>query len=811
MSHEAASDLSHNPLLHEPATVFTKAIPRKVIVSQKQIFWKNLLKRFIRLGASFVLSQALFPGGIYPAGAGFGISSRSLPWLDKLLICIGLFGGVLYVKGIGIAAVSSGALMVGFLINGVYHHQKGSDLSVLVTWIIWSGLDLGLLLVSHMLPSISWNLAFEKVIVLILAFIFQQGLNNLADPLKRSTKLAHTTLGLLTVLIACGTHNLTFDSVKFIEIIPVISLLFAAYLGGGGVGAAMGISLAIALGLSGGGLLTLAVLYGVTGFLGGFLRELGKWGTIGGVCIGLYLVSEPLRLSLVSFPDMMPWSIGMASFIVFPNRYLSQISNYFSNDNSKLPTPEKQQRLREVISNRLNGLAEIFNELATSFNSKEQNQGLLKIDLYSLLDQVCIKNCQHCNGYESCWGENFYSTYREVFDLIALAELYGAVDTSNLKGRLAKSCFQQYKLLETINHLFEKCMTDQSWQSKLDENNNFLAFQLQGIANIINNLAVEIDTDASFKSEIEDNLRCSLNRIGIHTKEVMVVTFREASLEIQIKQAPCNQKRACQYLVAPLIGKLLGENYTVWERNCQLDHGECSYCLTPERNYEVRTSVCKLAKHENESSGDNHILQSLKDGHFVAILSDGMGHGSKAAQESNATVKILEKLLETGIDRDVAVRMVNSFLLLRSPEETFATVDLVLIDLYHPRAEFIKIGAAATYVKRGREVRSIKSTSLPAGILNTVDVERTVLDLEPGDLVILVTDGVVDSKPVDPGKEDWIIRALRQVEVVGPESLGEYLLNLARINQDGAVKDDMTVVVLQLNEREIGKQLVLKG
>jgi len=85
--------------------------------------------------------------------------------------------------------------------------------------------------------------------------------------------------------------------------------------------------------------------------------------------------------------------------------------------------------------------------------------------------------------------------------------------------------------------------------------------------------------------------------------------------------------------------------------------------------------------------------------------------------------------------------------------------------------------------------------------LNSVDLERTVVQLHPGDLIIMVTDGVIDSKIEQVGQEDWMVKSLRQVEVVGPEALGEYLMNLARVNQDGVLKDDMTVIVLQFLEK----------
>ena len=166
-------------------------------------------------------------------------------------------------------------------------------------------------------------------------------------------------------------------------------------------------------------------------------------------------------------------------------------------------------------------------------------------------------------------------------------------------------------------------------QNKLDESKVFLANQLKGVSGIISSLAVEITTDACFKTEIEEKIRQGFNRIGMAVKEVSVVSSNEQGLEIRIKRHHCNQKQECQYLACAMIGKLMDREYTVWERSCYLDNDKCSYCLTPSRYYEIKTTICKLPKSGNEFSGDNHGLHELKDGYFVGILSDGMGHGSK--------------------------------------------------------------------------------------------------------------------------------------------------------------------------------------
>lgn len=762
----------------------------------------RLIKTVFEAGIVFLLSRFALPGAIYPAGIGYCLINRNQKFPARVLLWSGLLAGSLTVRGywesIGLTSVVALYVIFQNLID--HGHKKSSKIATFAIWVF-----LRMALAFLLEPSLNniLRVILELNISLLLAGVFQTGLNFIGNPFKKS-RMAVIALGVILVLSVGGTNQLMIDSVPLTDLAVSLALIFVAYLGGGGVGAAMGVSLGVAVGIGAGGLTALIALYSVTGFLGGFLKNLGKWGTTLGVSLGCYFVMQQLQSEVKIIDQLLPWSLGLGAFIITPKSCLTQISNYFPSETKPVDPVVENNGVREIILSRLNDLASIFTELAKSFNEEHEEQPTMqRMDLYSMLDQVCAKNCQQCNGYETCWGENFYSTYRELFDLLALAELYGEVNTKHLKGRLAKNCFQQFKLLTTVNHLFEKCQSDYYWQCRLDESKTFLANQLQGMAQIINKLAVEVTADPGFRAEIESQLATCLNRVGINIKEASVLGLGEEGVEIRIKQRSCNQKRECQYLMTPLISQLLGEDYSVWERNCQLENGDCYYCLTPVYLYEIRTVVCKLPKDGNEASGDDHALHELKDGHFVAILSDGMGNGSKAAGQSNTTVSILEKLLETGVDRDFAVKMINSILLLRTPEESFATVDLTLINLHTGRSEFIKIGAATTYIKRGRDVWSVKSTSLPAGILNSVDLERTVVQLQPGDLIVMVTDGVVDSKIEQVGKEDWMVRALRQVEVVGPEALGEYLMNLARINQDGILRDDMTVIVLQFMEKGV--------
>jgi stage II sporulation protein E len=750
---------------------------------------------------AYVMSRVMLPEGIHPGAAPFLIvAQRSRKGRNLLMTGAGVLWGILEVYGMNNIVWNGSALLIVSLSRFFFSGIKRTILRELWLFGVWVGLRLLITVIGHPKSGALNNVVFELGVSLILLFLFQIGHHCLTHPFK-ILKRSFLGLSLLIGICLAGTRNLQTGLVDFSEVLIVFVLTIASYIGGGGAGTMMGMLVGLVLGLRDDGLVTGMALYGIVGLFTGIMRDFGKWGLVLGGSAGLYLITRQPQFAWVGLQQYLSWGVGMSAFMLTPQQVWSQISGYFP-EGDKARTVQRQEKLKEIISVRLNGVAKIFQEMAEEFSSATTQNVVAKTDLYTLLEQVSVKNCRHCNGYEVCWGKNFYSTYHEIFDLLASAELYGEVGPEHLKGKLGQRCYQQYKLLSTVNRLFEKFQTEFFWRRKFDMGKNMISGQLYGMSNFINELADEILNDDIFKEGFETSIKYGLNQLGISATEVAAVSFGTAGLEIRLAQKGCKKERECQNLIAPIVSNIIGERYMVWNKHCYQQEGLCRYSLIPEHRYEIRTTVCKLPKNGNEYSGDNHALHQLKDGHFVTILSDGMGHGRKAGEESRITVNLLERLLEHGISRDFAVKMVNSMMALRSPDESFATVDLSLIDLYNARAEFIKIGAASTYIKRGREILAIKSTSLPAGILNTVDVERTVTQLQSGDLVIMVTDGIVDSKPEQNDKEEWLVRALSKVEVVGPEALGEYLLNLARINQDGEPKDDMTVVVLQINKKE---------
>jgi stage II sporulation protein E len=101
-----------------------------------------------------------------------------------------------------------------------------------------------------------------------------------------------------------------------------------------------------------------------------------------------------------------------------------------------------------------------------------------------------------------------------------------------------------------------------------------------------------------------------------------------------------------------------------------------------------------------------------------------MGHGSGAAIDSAMATSLISRLITAGVSFDAALKMVNSAMLVKSGEESLATVDIVAVDLYTGKTEFYKAGAAPTYVHKSGRSGSVESTSLPAGILSSIRLKK---------------------------------------------------------------------------------------
>ena len=205
--------------------------------------------------------------------------------------------------------------------------------------------------------------------------------------------------------------------------------------------------------------------------------------------------------------------------------------------------------------------------------------------------------------------------------------------------------------------------------------------------------------------------------------------------------------------------------------------------------------VAARKKNGETVSGDAGTYFKRADGKLYVLLCDGMGSGPEANRESSLAVRLLEQFLQAGVEARQALVTLSSALALRG-EETggFTTVDLLQVDLFTGEGELLKMGAAPTYWKKGREVRRFTGSSLPAGLAAGAapPPDQFSLRLSPGDCVLMVSDGVCGAED-----DQWVRERLASFQGDSPKELARELIT----HSPQEATDDRTALVIRLERR----------
>ena len=110
------------------------------------------------------------------------------------------------------------------------------------------------------------------------------------------------------------------------------------------------------------------------------------------------------------------------------------------------------------------------------------------------------------------------------------------------------------------------------------------------------------------------------------------------------------------------------------------------------------------------------------------------------------------------------------------------------------KGNFLKAGAASTFIKRDHWVESITSESLAAGLVQQIDFETASRKLYHGDYLIMMTDGVLDALPAQK-EEETMKEIIMDVHEDSPKDFGRGILERVLGYSDYRARDDMTVLV----------------
>lgn len=320
-----------------------------------------------------------------------------------------------------------------------------------------------------------------------------------------------------------------------------------------------------------------------------------------------------------------------------------------------------------------------------------------------------------------------------------------------------------------------------------------LALQLRETAAMLERISGEGRTPGLLDEEQKRRLYSYFKTEGISVGGVLVLEPVPGRLELILR---LSRKRGCITAreLAVDIGEIINRRLKVSGGSRQVvtkEEGE--YIFEEMTDYRLLFGEAGCSRGFSRISGDNYSFISIEGGRSIVSLADGMGCGSEANEYSMRFIELLEQLLEAGFSEEAAVSLINDVFAANDIVGTPVTLDMCSINEYEGRADFWKMGAMPSFIKSRDGVKVVDSSALPAGVIGNSLIDHRSVELNDGDYIIIMSDGVLDALPFYD-KEKRMKEIIEGIEERMPQAIAERILNEVYF-YDEKVADDMTVLV----------------
>ncbi|ETI70706.1 stage II sporulation protein E [Neobacillus vireti] len=655
-----------------------------------------------------------------------------------------------------------------------------------------------LVLYDLMMVGVQASLAF------ILTLIFLQSIPLLTLNKRRQLLKTEEIVCLIIMLasIMTGTIGWQVYDLSLEHIMSRYLVLVFSFIAGATVGSTVGVVTGLIFSLASVSSFYHMSLLAFSGVLGGLMKEGKKIGVSIGLFIATLLIGMYGEGGGSLLKTVLESTAAVFLFLLTPQALTSRLAKYIPGTPEYTAEQQKYMRkMRDVTAQRVSQFSGVFHALSKSFSQMEVIQDDTESDreMDYFMSNVTEKTCQTCFKKEQCWAKNFNTTYAYMEEIIhEMDQNDGAVSTK-LSRDWEKLCTRSKKVYETIGQQLTFFQANQKLKKQVQESRKLVADQLLGVSEVMDSFAKEIQRERENHHKQEEQIIEAMQGFGIHIEQVEIYSLDPGNVDIEMSVPFCNGHGECEKLIAPMLSDILEETIVVNKEECAtFPNGFCHVTFRSSKAFIVETGAAHAAKDGGLVSGDSYSTIELGLGKYAIAISDGMGNGERAHYESNETLKLLQKILQSGIEERTAIKSINSILSLRTTDEIFSTLDLAMIDLKNASAKFLKIGSTPSFIKRGNKIIKIQASNLPIGILQEFEVDVVSEQLKAGDLLVMMSDGVFEGPNHVENYDLWMKRKLLELETDDPQEIADLILEEVIRSKSDIIDDDMTVTVAKI-------------
>lgn len=674
---------------------------------------------------------------------------------------------------------------------------------------------------------------FFTIITCIFYKIFKSSISVIKDSKTKKAFAIEELIGtsLLIAIAISAFREIGIFGYSIRNILSVLVVLILGWQNGVLVGATSGVTIGVVIAIIQNGDPVQIAAFAISGMLAGLLNKIGKIGVIIGFLLGTIILTYAANgntHSVIMVQEILIASIGL---LAMPKNMKINIED-FINDIKYLPkAPDNRLEQKEDMVYKLNNVSDAISEMANTYKEAaatileeneveySKNKEIFVTELENnindlkdnvLYDDLIDDESPIIDDIFKLLTDKAEITRKELLKIFENHNNYIlGFDDSAVSNKLMDEID---KMVKAINASYRVSRINFIWKKKIVENKEAMVNQLDGISKTISNLAEDITTKSVNDSEIneKEELLKLFEQKKIEVKELNINKEQNGKIEIGIYINPCEDYNSTNLeieecksdKIKQIITKFYKQEFEVQLVDCSIQKANdtCYFKYISKNKFKLQIGLAKTTKEGSPVSGDTTLKMKLQDGKQLIAISDGMGSGPNARKSSKIAVQMLKRLLISGFNKKTSLDMINSSMCLNSEDDSYATLDIAIFDLYEGNVEFIKNGASPTYIKNRRHVDIIKNITLPAGILNNIELKISDRDVEKNEILVMCSDGIAESNEEYENKELWLKYLLEQMETDNVQKMADIILAEAIDNNYGIPKDDMTVIVCKIEK-----------
>ena len=539
-------------------------------------------------------------------------------------------------------------------------------------------------------------------------------------------------------------------------------------------GAAVAVGIAVKLG--GGAALTVLAASATSVAFSGLARPLSSSiGIMLGAALSVLIGTPAVTVGL----DALVMAVGAIPFCAVPKKAMSAIIDYFDFDGTtRLAVRHYINRARVDSGNKLLCVAAAFDESARLISSFGTNHS----DVGAVVSALSEKFCPYCVNKNSCDE----AERNAAFYTVAKNACEGKTVMGELPPFFFSTCVRTSEIISTCTDVADAAKKTEVRLESEKKAKEIVTERMSAVRDLLSSLGRTQALPVGFDGDAEISVMRELALAGVDCAEAFV---SKSNVTAVVRTAAAD-RRLIERAVSVALKK---KHEVIVLEQTQAAGWSVAECV-PKSKFEAVYARVGVSK-EGGVSGDSYAFKRI-DGRFLVALADGMGSGEDASRDSDSALELVESFYRAGFDSESVLTGVNRFLKLPGSER-YSTADVAVCDLDTAVVDIIKMGSPPCYIKTEDTVLRISGASLPIGVLEEMHPYTAKKKLYPGEMLIMLSDGVTDCF-----EGDELPDFINGISSHNPEAAATEILNCALDKSNGIPRDDMTVIAFRVFNRK---------